>query len=264
MMTYGKMPRLEYASIFAIILITALTQLMYAVVCGILIALFIFVWKYARRGAVRNTAYGTNHRSQVVRSYRDEQHLNHLGQLFVVLELHRFLFFGSVIAVQERVKEMLDDRESRDTWRQVRYLILDFSNVDGIDITATMVFTQIAKSCRNASGNIELLVSGMNEKTRVKFALRKDWTSISRDFPDLDTATEWVENRLLSHAARIRRRWLAIEPLRKLHARSVLRAKYVPSISHPRLSYLTDSAILHTSTKKKTGTKLTRNSLEDI
>eukprot|EP00939_MAST-03C_sp_MAST-3C-sp1_P005112 g5112.t1 len=222
---YGRMPRLEYATILAIVLITALTQLTYAVVSGILLALLIFVWKYARRGAIRTITYGSESRSNVVRSYRDEQSLTHLGQLFVVVELHRFLFFGSVIGVQGEVKDVLRERSEKPAWKRERYLLLDFHAVDGIDITATMVFTQIAKSCLAAG--VEVLASGMNEKTRTKFSTREDgWTDIVRVFVDADTATEWVENQLLRHASEIRRRWLCIEPLRKLHAQTVLKAKH--------------------------------------
>lgn len=223
-MTYGKMPRLEYASIIVIVLVTALTQLLYAVVSGILMAMFIFVWKYARRGAIRSMSYGTSYRSQVVRSYRDEQHLTHLGQLFIVVELHRFLFFGSVIAVQEQLNEILEERERKPKWKRERYVLIDFERVDGIDNTATMIFTQIAKSCRNV--NVHTIVCGMRRKTERKFALRKEWSALVRVFPDSDAAAEWIENQLLMHASQIRRRWLEIEALRKLHAQSVLRAKH--------------------------------------
>lgn len=47
-----------------------------------------------------------------------------------------------------------------------------------------------------------------------------------RLFPTLDLAVEWVEERLLTIAATIRRRWLICDSFRELHERARRKAKY--------------------------------------
>ena len=100
-LTWKKMPRAEYACIWLIAGITALTQLLYAVLAGILLAFAIFVFKYGRRGAVKTVLSGSEYQSRVVRSYRDQQKVQHLGKLLVIVELCRYLFFGSRQAFAE-------------------------------------------------------------------------------------------------------------------------------------------------------------------
>ena len=41
-------------------------------------------------------------------------------------------------------------KNGRPAWKREEFLCIDFADVDGIDVTGTLVFLQIAKSCANA------------------------------------------------------------------------------------------------------------------
>jgi MFS superfamily sulfate permease-like transporter len=124
--------------------------LRYAVLVGVLLSFMIFIYKYARQSNVRNVLTGAQCSSRVIRAPHVQTKLRHLGQLLVVLELCRYLFFASVISVQGMVKELLLERETKKSSRKERFLLIDFLDVDGIDVTGTMAFLEIAKSCKKA------------------------------------------------------------------------------------------------------------------
>ena len=97
----------------------------------------------------------------------------------------------SYLAVQAMVKDLLADRERKPQEERERFLLIDFLQVDGIDVTGTMVFMvptqlipflflpythtlahdvqEIAKSCRKAG--LEVVMTGLSDKALSKFVL---------------------------------------------------------------------------------------------
>lgn len=75
---------LEYCGIWVMVAITALTELQYSVLCGLVMALIIFVYKYGKKGAVKAILTGAEYQSCVVRNHRDQIRLQHLGKKLLV------------------------------------------------------------------------------------------------------------------------------------------------------------------------------------
>lgn len=223
-LTYGVLPRMEYITVWIIMLITALSQLLYAVLVGVGLSFIIFVYKYGRRSAIRAVLTGSTYQSRVVRAYREQIKLQHLGKLFTLLELHRYLFFGSIIRVQQWVQEFLADRTNMNLATRQKFLLIDFSAVEGIDITGVMVFLEIAKACSKAG--LPLIFTGMSEKDHKKFRILPQLMELVKTFDNRDSGAEYVEERMLAESAVVRRRWLIFKPLQVFHAQYVLRAKY--------------------------------------
>lgn len=223
-LTWAKLPRLEYCTIWFIVLMTALTQILWAVMVGVVLAIFIFMYKYGRRGTIKAVVDGSKYQSRVYRSYREQIKVRHLGQFFTIVELHRYLFFASVVSVQELVRKLLEERASKKAALRQKYLLIDCSAVDGIDVTGTMVFLEIAKAC--AKDGLPLIMAGLSAKDQAKFESIPEFSQYVKIFRDRDSGTEWVEEELLAHSARVRRRWFVFEPLLVLHGHHLLKAKY--------------------------------------
>ena len=107
-----------------------------------------------------------------------------------------------------------------------RYIVLDFTHVDGVDFTGASVFLEIAKMCRKA--DIKLIFSGIRADTPMSSLLKNEGVMefIFSSHETVSMAVEFVEDRLLEVAADVRRNWLLFEPLKKYHFTHVQKTSY--------------------------------------
>jgi SulP family sulfate permease len=115
------------------------------------------------------------------------------GQL-LVLKLQGFIFFGTANNVFERVRA----RATVASERPLRYLVIDFEQVSGLDATAVLSFAKLLQFSRQAGAT--LLLTHLPETA---------WAQLQRGgfdraagglqrFADLDRGVEWVEEALLA------------------------------------------------------------------
>ena len=111
-----------------------------------------------------------------------------------MLLLQGYLFFGSANRLYSRVREELRRGETGDR----RFLILDFGLVSGIDSSAIVSFTKIARAAAAAAA--DLLLTGLSpgvEKALRGAGLLDGAASRIRTFADVDRAMEWCEGETL-------------------------------------------------------------------
>eukprot|EP00945_MAST-04E_sp_MAST-4E-sp1_P001910 g1910.t1 len=225
--TYKQVPMLEYCGIWIMMGITAITELTYSVLIGLVMALVIFVYKYGKKGAVKAIFTGAEYQSCVVRNHRDQLRLQHLGKLSMIVQLHRYLFFGLVVGVREMVESILEERSRKHALDgKIKYLLIDFEHCDGIDHTCGEVLTEIAKACRRE--DIEVIFTHLGTKHRLRLQQKdpKLFHKYGKHFSTQDEGAEYVEEELLRWAADVRKRWLIFDSLKRLHGRHILQAKH--------------------------------------
>ena len=109
------------------------------------------------------------------------------------LELQGFIFFGTATAILDKIQARLADKGQPG----VRYMILDFRRVTGLDSSAVLSFVKgrQAASARNCT----LVLAHLTEPMRRRFSLDgiTDGVDGVRLFPDLDRGLEWCEDQLL-------------------------------------------------------------------
>jgi SulP family sulfate permease len=236
-----KVSRKEWTAIWVIVIINAAASLAWSVLAGVVLSGLIFAIAYGRGGAIKLIMSGATFKSSVIRSSDDDRRLEHLGNKVLIIVLHRYLFFGSVASVTELVEGFLKEQGSRRRADGVCYFVFDWAGVEDVDATAVSAFAEVVAKLLNAAG-------GAHEATRILFTslqpgLRKklaadgvvqslhapQYTLMAvasessmdddtlqmpvrerRVFDSLDFGMEWVENRLLEHAALVRKQWLAL------------------------------------------------------
>ena len=72
------------------------------------------------------------------------------------MKLAGYLFFGTIVGVESKVRSMLQDQFQS---RPIRFLVLDLYNVDGVDFSAAEAFTRINRILK-AKG-VELVICGV-------------------------------------------------------------------------------------------------------
>lgn len=80
----------------------------------------------------------------------------------MIVRLQRFLFFGSAAQVEDLVYTLLEQAaEEEIIHKKLRYILIDWADVDGIDFTAcNTIFTMLRKV---QSYNVTPIFTGMDE-----------------------------------------------------------------------------------------------------
>jgi sulfate permease, SulP family len=192
-----RLPRVDYALVVFILVVIAAFGFLIGVGVGTLVALVMFVVEYSRGDVVSRAISGAAYRSKVD---RDPGHLAILrarGERIHVLELQGYLFFGTASSLLDRIKERLGDSGLQ----EVRFMVLDFRRVSGLDSSAVLGFTKVRQLA--ASRRITLVLTGLDERLRrglERGGFAEDPDGGVRFMPDLDRGVQWCEDRLLEEA----------------------------------------------------------------
>lgn len=181
---FGK---LDYAIVVTIPVVAVAYGFLTAIALGLMLACALFIYAYARLDIVRFESNLSTRRSRVERPASELAVLARDGQRAQVVELTGFLFFGSSNALRDRLRQTLC------TQAQLRWLILDFTHVSGVDVSTRYVLDRMAADCEAAG--VSLLLTGAK-------ALG-DWQGLSRiaHFATISDGIEAAETDLLAAAS---------------------------------------------------------------
>ncbi|KAK5160093.1 hypothetical protein LTS14_002200 [Recurvomyces mirabilis] len=198
--TYGRLYQLEYFTIVAIALVMGLYDFVVGIAVGIGLACLVYVVQTSRRQIITAEFTGTVAESTVRRHPRQRNYLHKAGRQIRVLKLSGYLFFGSIVRVEKRVRALID-AESFAT-SPIRYLILDFTHVTGIDFSAAEAFGRMNRIIQRR--DVDMVLASVTLGNEVGKALEmvglfvdNDETPAPKVFEDLNAALESCENELL-------------------------------------------------------------------
>ena len=198
--SWFSLPRREYAVIAVIALVTGLFGLLTGIAVGIAVAITFFVLEYSRMNVIKQEFSGALHRSNLDRSFAQNQLLQNEGDKILIMRLQGFIFFGTAYRFYEHVKLRVTERETR----SLRYLILDFKAVRDFDFSTIHDFKKLKRLTDRH--DIELLLSNVLphlQPVLQNAGIAQRETGASALFNDLDHALEWCENNLLEAASLI-------------------------------------------------------------
>jgi sulfate permease, SulP family len=185
--------------ILAITIVMGFYDFVAGIVLGIILACLIFVVQTSRVSAIRATYSGTVVESTVRRHPVHRRFLNQIGGQIKVAKLAGYLFFGSIVAVEKRVRNLI--QEEAFSKQPIRYLILDFRYVSGLDFSAAEAFVRMNRVLR--SRDVEMVLSGVSVDGEVGQSLamvgllETEENEPPKIFEDLNQALESCENELL-------------------------------------------------------------------
>jgi SulP family sulfate permease len=164
---------------------------------GIGLAFITLVFQTSRVPAVRASYSGEIAGSTVRRNPTQYRYLRDVGQQIHVTKLAGYLFFGTIVSVEERIRALIDDDTFHE--RPIRFLIFDLYHVTGIDYSAAEAFNRINRVFSRKG--VTLVISGVDPEGSLGLSLRAvglghDGNEVNL-FEDLNSALESCENELL-------------------------------------------------------------------
>jgi len=192
-----KFPKIDFAIILTILVVIAARGFLVGIAVGLIMTIILFVISYSQVNVAKYVLSGKSYRSRVNRTYRELEVLSLRGEQMVIIKLQGFIFFGTANNLFERVQMLFQQEQSF----PLKYIILDFEQVSGMDSTGLLSFSKMLKLAGEKSSVILLasLPSRLNQQfTKGGFVDKPVGLVV---FPDLDRAVEWCENGILEAAA---------------------------------------------------------------
>ncbi|MCJ1475596.1 hypothetical protein MMC13_004259 [Lambiella insularis] len=195
--TWGRVHRLEYFTVLIIVVVMGTYDFVVGILAGIILACVAFVVQSSQISAIRRTLDGTIASSIVRRHAVQHRFLQDVGQQIHVMKLAGYLFFGTIVGVENRIRALL--HEDTISIQAIRFLILDLSKVDGVDFSAAEAFARINRIL--GVRNVQMLMSGVSMSSEIGQSLYNVGLLDEEDgievFEDLNSALESCENALL-------------------------------------------------------------------
>ncbi|ORX36862.1 sulfate transporter family-domain-containing protein [Kockovaella imperatae] len=198
--TRHKVNRSEYITIWAIAIGMTVWDFVIGLLFGIILACVFFVVQNSRRRAIRAVFSGSTAKSTVRRPRPQRAFLQQVGTQTYVMKLQGFLFFGTISAVEEEIRKLLDLAK----WQHnpIRFLIIDFALVAALDFSSAEAFARVQRLL--SAKNVRLILCGAAPNGLVGSALQGVGLWADREgtevevFEDLNDALEWTENAYLT------------------------------------------------------------------
>ncbi|KAK2877756.1 hypothetical protein FQN49_001232 [Arthroderma sp. PD_2] len=238
--TWGKLHRLEYLTVATIVVTMGAWDFVTGILVGIILACVNFVAQTSQKSAITATYTGQVALSTVRRHPLHARFLREAGKQTFVIKLAGFLFFGTIVSVEKRIRGLVDAEAFSE--RPIRFLILDFSYVNGLDFSAAEAFTRLNRILKKKG--VHMIVCGLDITGEVATSLQNvglfgldDAVEI---FQDLNSALEHCENESLKaiheHKEAPSPGEGNLRPYNKAHAQTL--AADAAAINSPRGYYL--------------------------
>ncbi|KAL7629414.1 hypothetical protein AAE478_000934 [Parahypoxylon ruwenzoriense] len=192
-----KLKLLEYLTIVVIVFTMGIYDFVVGIFVGIILAFVSAIYHASQISAIRTTYTGDQVGSMVRRNPSQYHYLQEVGSQTFVIKLSGFLFFGTIVGVEEKIRSLISDDNFRE--HPIKYLILDLWHVTGIDYSAAEGFKAINRLLDKKG--VHLLISGKGVESKIGRDLRA--VGLGADgpdvmfTPDLNSALESCENEQL-------------------------------------------------------------------
>jgi SulP family sulfate permease len=190
--TRNELTGVDYSIIWVILLVVATFGFLEGIGVGVIIASVIFTISYSRFNVIKHQLTGTDHHSNRARPLGQQQTLQEHGQRTLILWLQGYLFFGTATKLLDDVRQSLHDGP------EIEYLLIDFRQVSGLDISALLSFTKLRRIA--ATRQVNLIYTNLSPDLEAQFIRNNliEPVLANQVFPDLDHGLEWVEDQLLT------------------------------------------------------------------
>lgn len=221
------------------------------ILVGIILACVSFVVQTSRKSAIRVTYSGEVAGSTVRRPPIQQRFLREAGQQTLVMKLGGYLFFGTIVKVESTIRGLIE--EETFLKRPIRFLILDFARVYGLDFSAAEAFTRINRVLWKR--NVQTVISGLDVEGDVGRSLQNvglfepGFPEGVRIFEDLNAALEYCENAYLK--VFYHRRESLLNRDQDHVPRSSTRYLQVPGAGGPATSSIADYSAVSNSPRRQ-------------
>ncbi|MBU3696717.1 MAG: cyclic nucleotide-binding protein [Rhodocyclaceae bacterium] len=189
----------DFGVVVAVVVVAITIGLIAASAVGVALAIMLFLREQIGGSVVRHKFYVNQMSSNWHRPEAETRILEQKGDQAVIFELQGSLFFGTT---QQLYADLDSELKTRN------FVILDFKRVQSVDVTAAHLLTLIRDALHERGALLilsnvrESLPNGRNLRAFLEQTGVTEKPDSVRQFAELDSAIEWVEDRLLGEEER--------------------------------------------------------------
>jgi len=180
---------IEYVQIILILALVANFGFLVGFAAGLLISCVVFVVTYSRIPLADLATNLSVFTSSVVRPEQEASALREHGEKTLLYRLSGYVFFGSASKIEAVFQAMHD---------AVDGVVLDFTNVSGIDSSAIGVFQRILRRYRDKPTQFYIVYADSNETSLRSISPDSKDSGRIQYFASLDLAVETAEERIIA------------------------------------------------------------------
>jgi SulP family sulfate permease len=195
--SFKKLAKLDIAIILVIMLVMPIYGPLQGVVLGLIATVILFIINYSRINVIKHSFTGVSLHSSLERPREHRRILHERGPATSIIRLQGYIFFGTASGLLDQIRERAADTEQPD----LRFVILDFQQVTGLDSSALHIFVKMQQLAGDRG--VEVIYADVSESMERLF---KSETFIDGSplvehyYRDLDHALEYCEDELLKEA----------------------------------------------------------------
>jgi len=184
----------DFAVVVVVICFALTIGLIAASAAGVALSILLFLREQVGGSVVRHKTFVSQRSSTWYRPEAEMRIIAQKGDKAVIFELQGSLFFGTTYELYSVLEAEIQNRD---------YIILDLRRVQSVDITAAHMLNQVRDMLRDCGkplllSNVrEHLPNGRNLLEFFKQTELIDESDAVRVFPTIESAIEWVEDRLI-------------------------------------------------------------------
>lgn len=189
----------DHLIVVGIFVLIVATDFVWGVAIGSVLTVVLFVVDYSRIDVVAHRLTASSATSRVMRSADQAEWLRDRGDEVGVYTLQGFVFFGRATTLLGELRERIGDT----TKVPLRYLVIDFRHVTGIDVTAALSFAKLVDLTEQAG--CQLVFTGLSTTSwecLERGGVRERSSTVTdpavHRFDDLDRGLEWCEEQGLA------------------------------------------------------------------
>jgi SulP family sulfate permease len=189
-----KLSKKDFFLIVLILIVIDTVGFLQGVGVGLLVAAVLFIFEYSRKTAIQCIASGANRRSHIDRSPQQEKLLAEQGDQIYILGLRDYIFFGTANCLLDEIHQRLNDAHLV----SLRFVVIDFQNVIGLDSSAVMSFSRLKKI--SVSHGFQLIFVALQpavSQSLVQGDCLETDGLCCQVFPDMNRGLEWCEEQIL-------------------------------------------------------------------
>jgi len=188
-----KFSRIEFWVVICILVVLVFSGVLEAVIAGLALAVMMFAVSYSQISVIKFAFTGREFRSRVSHPLHEQQVLDVHGNKLYIMKLEGFIFFGTANAIFDSMR----NRAKTSSLDELKYCLMDFSKVSGIDSTGMLSFNRMLQWSQE--NDIKLVFAGASSMLLNQFDQEgKEYNKIVHFFPNLDRGLEWCESEIIN------------------------------------------------------------------
>jgi sulfate permease, SulP family len=186
-------PKIDLFIILSILVTIIFANFLWGILVGMVMTIILFIVSYSKINIIKHSMTGKTKRSRVTRPKHESELLWMVGDQLVIYKLEGFIFFGTAKDLYDRVVQRIKSLDEP----EVKFFVLDFTQVSGLDSTGLLNFQKILQVA--SKHNTQIILTGLTPRLQGQFNKGgyDDNTPGLQFFPDLDHGIEWYEERII-------------------------------------------------------------------